>query len=257
MNAFAVLSRPAAAALLICSVWGLSAPAQAFVSDNEARAAILELRQEVQRLNEALARSQSGVETGDRARLQLLEQIEQLRAEVAQLRGQVEVLGQEVQQARTSQTDLFRNLDERLQRFEPSPISIDGQEVLVDPAQRTAFEQAQQLFQESDFAAAKDAFGRFVLSHPESPLTPQATFFLGSSQYALRDWRATVTSMTEMASKFPQSARTPDALLIAAAAQFELNDRRAARLTLERIIAAYPSSTAATTARERLALLTP
>src|SRR5690606_38829140 len=60
---------------------GIAAPAHAF-SDDEARKAILELRQQVQQLRDQ----------NRRANLQLADQIQSLQQEVAKLRGQVETV---------------------------------------------------------------------------------------------------------------------------------------------------------------------
>ncbi|MFY3002726.1 tol-pal system protein YbgF, partial [Achromobacter xylosoxidans] len=62
----------------------LAAPAHAF-SDDEARKAILDLRQQVQQQNEQ----------SQRAKLQLADQIQALQQEVAQLRDQLELVSRQ------------------------------------------------------------------------------------------------------------------------------------------------------------------
>lgn len=62
----------------------LTAPAHAF-SDDEARKAILDLRQQVQQQNEQ----------SQRAKLQLADQIQALQQEVAQLRDQLELVSRQ------------------------------------------------------------------------------------------------------------------------------------------------------------------
>ena len=62
----------------------LAAPVQAF-ADDEARRAILDLRQQVQQQNEQ----------NQRARLQLADQIQALQQEVAQLRDQLELVSRQ------------------------------------------------------------------------------------------------------------------------------------------------------------------
>src|SRR5690606_19849075 len=52
--------------------------------------------------------------------LELSQQIERLRQEVNQLRGQVEVLGNDVQGAAKRQRDMYLDLDSRLKRLEQS-----------------------------------------------------------------------------------------------------------------------------------------
>lgn len=250
-----------AAALLALGLISASAPAHAIFSDTEARNAILDLRKEVRESKEQQAQReaalQAALEQSQRAQLDLLQKITELQQEMAALRGQIEVQSRGVTETQQRQKDLYRDLDERLKRFEPQPMAVDGQEVMVNPAERQAFEQAQTQFRAGQFELARDAFSRFVLQHPSSPLAPQATFFLGNAHYALKDFRSSANTQLQLVKTWPASGRAPDALLVAAGAQVELNDRRGARATLERLIADYGQSPAAATAKERLALLKP
>ncbi|MBX6318040.1 tetratricopeptide repeat protein, partial [Pigmentiphaga sp.] len=80
-------------------------------------------------------------------------------------------------------------------------------------------------------------------------------FYIGSSHYALKDYKSAIAQQQTMVKNYPNNVRAPDALLVIAGSQVELNDRRGARATLERIIREYPGVPAAQTAKERLELL--
>ena len=104
--------------------------AQAFLGDDEARRAIIELRQrfEASEARQAKlaeeARSQGNI--GQRSLLDLANQIEQLRSEVANLRGQNEQLAREVSELQRKQNDVQTGLEERLRQVEPSTITLEG-----------------------------------------------------------------------------------------------------------------------------------
>src|SRR5690606_32649751 len=79
------------------------AHAQLFGGDDQARQAILSLRQEVANLREE----------SRRARLQLATQIEQLQSQMSQMRGQIETLTKQVSDARQAQRDLYMDMAEQ------------------------------------------------------------------------------------------------------------------------------------------------
>ncbi len=93
------------------------AHAQLF-SDDDARKAILELRQRT----EHAVQSELGarLDTAQRNQLDLANQNETLRQEIARLRGQVETLTNEVATLQKRNRDLYTDLDARLKKFEPS-----------------------------------------------------------------------------------------------------------------------------------------
>jgi TolA-binding protein len=97
----------------------LAGQAQAFMPDDHARQAINQLRLDTE------ARFQK-LESGSRAQLELANEMEQLRSELARLRGQVEMLTHELETDKKRQRDFYSDLDTRLQRLEPSALSQAG-----------------------------------------------------------------------------------------------------------------------------------
>ena len=57
----------------------------------------------------------------------------------------------------------------------------------------------------------------------------------------------------KLLSTWPESQKAPDALLSIASAQETMGDRKSAQKTLEEVIARYPDSSAAASAKQRLA----
>lgn len=208
----------------------LAAPAHAF-SDDEARRAILELRQQLQQQNEQ----------NSRARLQLADQLQSLQQEIAQLRDQLELVSR--QQPSSSQT-----------QGQQHPGNPQGVEV-GDPQEQTAFDGATDLYRKGQYKEAAESLAAFTALYPNSQLAPTVQFYLGSARYASRDYKGAIEQLSSLLQKSPDNARAPDALLVIAGSQIELNNRAGAKTTLQRIVRDYPNSPAANTAKSRLQLL--
>lgn len=232
----------------------LAAPAAhaALFSDDEARKAILDLRQrqaeEVRRLNEENAQLRRSI-------LELQRQIEDMRAEVARLRGQDETMARELSEMQRRQKDMAQGVEERLRKFEPSKVSLDGREFTADPNEQRDFEAALATFRKGEFPAAQTAFADFVKRHPQSGYRPTALFWLGNAQYANRDYRGAIGNFRALLAQAPDHPRAPEAVLSIANCQIELKDMAGARRTLDDLVKAYPQSEAAGAAKERLARL--
>lgn len=234
--------------------------------DSEARNAILELRKQVEAL-QAQATRQGTEQTSAtermneqltalrRSLLDLQNQIEQLRAELARQRGADEQLARTVAELQRSQRDGLQALDDRLRKLEPQKVTVDGKQVDVTPEEKRDYDAAMALFRASDFAGAVTSFAAFQRRYPQSGYNDAATFWLGNSHYAAKNYREAVAALQALAARAPDSPRAPDALLGVANSQVELKDTRAARATLETLLRQYPQSEAAVAAKERLARL--
>ena len=233
-------------------------PAWALFSDDEARKAILDLRARVERLD---------IDTGNRLRelearldrteqiargqLTLQQEIDALRNEVATLRGRLEEQGNELAKALRQQRQQFATVDSRIRTVEPVQVQIDGRTVSVERAEQRMFDAALDRFRQGDFASAARAFEQFDVQYPDSAYAAESAFWLGSSQFALRNYKEAVATQASLVERFPDSGRAPDALLNKAFAEIELGQKRNARRSLELVQERYPGSAAARTAQER------
>ena len=263
-------------AVLAACLWQGVAHAGLF-DDEEARKAILDLRQRVettrqasdvglQRLldsqNELLRRSAEENAQMRRSLLDLQNQIELLRADVARLSGQGEQVGRELADLQRRQKDvaqaqqeLTRGVDERVRQLEPLKVTVDGREILAEPAERRAFEAALASFRAGDFAAAQSGLLGLMSRYPKTGYAPSALFWLGNAQYATRDYKEAITNFRLLLSLAPDHMRAPEAMLSIANCQIELKDVRGARKSLEDLGRLYPQSEAAVAGKERLARL--
>jgi len=250
-----------AAALAAVTLFTASAQAALF-EDDEARRAILELRQRVEQ------QRQSGQQTADdlkrateenaslrRSLLELQNQIETLRTELARLRGSDEQLARDLADVQRRQKDIATGVEERLRKFEPVQVTVDGREFNADPAEQRDFEAALAAFRKGDFLAAQTAFSDFLRKYPASGYRPTALFWVGNAQYANRDYKGAIANFRALLQQAPDHPRAPEAVLSIANCQIELKESANARRTLDELVKAYPQSEAAVAARERLSRL--
>jgi tol-pal system protein YbgF len=238
-------------------LWPLQA--HALFGDDEARKAIIDLRQKVdvnrQAADAAALEAREGQAVTRRSLLDLANQLEQLRAELARLRGQNEQLSREVSELQRLQKDVQTGLDERLRQVEPLRVTHDGVSFTSAPAEKRDFDAAMEVLRRSEFEAAAMAYTVFLRRYPVSGYAPSALYWLGNAQYAIRAYKESIDSHRMLATQFPKHLRAPEAMLAMANSQIELKDAKAARRTLEDLVKAYPESEAAAASRERLARL--
>ena len=284
--------RRAGMALVVASsgLWHANAHAGLF-DDEEARKAIIELRQRVEamrqatdagqlRLQQALQQQQQQLQqvqeqqadmvrrSSDessqlrRALLDLQNQIESMRADFARINGQNEQLARELadmnrrqRDLAQGQNDLGRAVDERVRQLEPVKVSVDGRDILVEPAERRAYDAALASFRAGDFPGAQNAFLALMARYPKTGYLPSALFWLGNAQYATRDYKEAIANFRIMLQAAPEHVSAAEAMLSIANCQIELKDARGARKTLEDLAKAYPQSEAAQAGKERLARL--
>jgi tol-pal system protein YbgF len=218
--------------------------------DDEARKAILDLRNKVEALQKDVASK-----SDKNSALSLSDQNDQLRQEVARLRGQLEVLTNELANTQQRQKDFYVDLDSRLTKLEPQKVNVDGKEVSVDQSEQKTYDAALNIFKGGDYKGASSAFGDFLKRYPQSGYAASAQYWLGNSLYAQRDYKGAIAAQQAVVKNYPDNPKVADALLNIASSYTELKDKASARKSLETLIAKYPNSPAAQTGKERMATL--
>lgn len=253
------------AALLCCAAFAL--PAQAFFADSDARKQLADLRAELARQVESL---QQRNDTLGKNQLGFANQIEALRADVARLTGQIEVLTNSLEAAHKRQQDFYVDLDNRLRKLETAaqaatqaaaPTATPAQEAAppkADPqAEMRDYETALSLFRVAKYKEAQAAFEAFIATYPKSTLLPNATYWLGASLHQQKQFAKAAEVYGKVPAAWPNDPRAPDALLARGNAQVEAQDVKGAIQTLQFLVDKYPASPAAETARTRLKTLAP
>lgn len=241
---------------LALSLAGVMATAHAALfEDDEARRAILDLRQRLEQTQGSIKSLGDENAALRRSLLDFQTQIDALKSEISQSRGTQERLARDVSEVQLRQKDVQAGLDERLRRFEPVKVSVDGREFLAEPAEKRDFEAAMEVFRKGDFAAAQIALAGFVQRHGQSGYMPSALFWLGNAQYATKSYKDSMANFQQMLNVAPAHPRAPEAMLAISNVQIELKDLKGARKTLDDLVKSYPASETAATARDRLARL--
>lgn len=238
-----------------------------FFGDDEARKAIIDLRERVEtlrkqndarldRMTQEFSRiNEESNSPTRRALLDINNQLESLRQDQAKQRGLAEQLARDIADMQRQQKDALVAFDERLRQLEPQKVALDGSEFNVKPDERADFDRAMALVRKASFDEAVGAFAAFVKRYPDSGYLPVAWFWQGNAQYAASDFKEAIVSFRKMLQLSPDHLRAPEAKLSIANCQIELKDSKAARKTLEDLIKAHPQSAAAATAKDRLARL--
>lgn len=205
--------------------------------------------------------------------LNLLNQVEALKNEVARLRGAQEEMAHRLQLADKRQKDVLADFDAQLKELRvlanrPMPVvavvapaPVDAAEpasvppAAPDPeAETRAYETALNLFKAGDHAGAATAFNAFLDKYPTSPLAGNACYWLGLTYFATADHKNAVAAQQRLLKDYPQHAKVPDAMVNMARAQIQLGETESARLVLEQVIAKYPVTKSAELAKKILSL---
>jgi len=248
------LFRLTSAALLVACFSSLASAG--LFDDEEARRAILDLRQRVEAIRveseQSSIRSAEEVGVLRRSLLDFQNQIELLKADAAKQLGVNEQLSKDLSEAQRRQRDISQAVDERFRQFEPVKVNVDGREFSASPSEKKDYESALVVFRKGDFAGVQNTLLDFIRRYPASGYEPSALFWLGNAQYATRNYKEAMINFYAIVERAPEHLRAAESLLSVSNCQIELKDLRAAKKTLEDLVKNYPQSEAATAAKERL-----
>ncbi len=245
--------------LLMCC---LNAPAWA--ADKELTRQMIEFQSEARIQSSRIDKLEASLQKNEQL-LSLLKEVETLKAEIAQLRGEAEVQTHQLETLEKRQKDLYVDLDSRVSELSKaatttpavaSTVATTSTTSSADPALESGdYEAALNAFKSHNYANAIKGFKGFLKTYPDSTLAPNAQYWIGYSYYALKDYKTALAQQQKLIAAYPASPKIPDALLNIASNQMELKDRIGAKKTLEEIITKYGASNASSLAAKRLASL--
>ena len=251
--------RAALVAVLLCAA-GPVAHAALF-DDEEARARIEVLRKQAaatqQAVDERLAKIEAEVRDR-RALVDLAGQIDALKADLARMRGQIEVLLNQAETSEKRQKDLYLDIDTRLRKLEKdkeaaaAAAATPPADAPPSPEETKAYEAALNQFKLGNYPLAVSALQGMLVTYPNSKLAPNAQYWIGMAHAAQRDFKNAIVAQQKVLTVWPNDAKAPDAMLNIANSQEALGDRRGAQKTLEGLLEKYPTSQAAASAKQRL-----
>ena len=192
-------------------------------------------------------------------------QIEALKQEVANLKGDLEVAQHNLEATQTRQKDLYTDTDTRLRRIEsgpaPAPTPANGASGAAAPVAAAeekdakALADANLLSQSAKHKEAFAAFDSFLKEYPTSKLAPEALYGMGYSQFGLKNYKSSIATQQKVLDLHPESAKVPEAMFNMANSQIQLGQVSSAKKTLRDLIARFPDATVTPNAQKRLKAL--
>ncbi len=272
-----------ASVLLSAQLFAIGGHAALF-DDKEARKKILEVEEAMNSQGQANQTEIANVKKDFEQRLQAIEaitkggglmdmqnQIESFKQEVSRLKGELEVANHNVEATQQRQKDLYGDTDSRLRKLESSatPPATDGltdasapqsaAAVAAAPAKNTQeyqlLELANGLSKVSKHKDAFNAYDKFLKDYPNSALAADATYGLGYSQFALKNYKSAIATQQKLLNLHPESPKVPDAMLNMANSQIQLGLVPGAKKTLRDLVDQFPNSEVTPTAQKRLKAL--
>ncbi|MES2636058.1 MAG: tol-pal system protein YbgF [Pseudomonadota bacterium] len=260
--------------VLVIATMAITSHAAMF-DDKEARKKILEVEAASQASINDLKKSQDAIEK----RLAAIEaviqgqgladmqnQIEGLKKEVANLKGELEVASHNISTTQQRQKDLYTDTDTRLRKIESNVVAAASATVsdsnssstpapVVEEKDVKAFADADDLSRSGKHKEAFTAFDAFLKEFPDSKLAPDALYGMGYSQFALRNYKSSIASQQKMIDLYAESIKAPDALYSIANSQIQLGQVAKAKKTLRDLVTKYPSADVTPNAQKRLKTL--
>jgi len=239
-------------AVLLLLAFATQAQASLF-SDDEARQQVFDLRAQVQGQLKKQDERLMPLEAANKRMVELLNQIDKLNEELAGLRGKIEVLQFNQDEAIKRQKDLYVDLDSRLRAMEQGKEQAKlDQKNNQQAAEKKQLDDAIALVKATKNKEGVAALTKFARENPQSTRLAEATYWMGVSFAALKDYKSANNAFGEVANKAADDPRAPDALLGLASIAAAQKDTKASRKYLVNIVEKYPQSEAATTAKRAL-----
>lgn len=192
--------------------------------------------------------------------LDLLRQLEELQAEVRQLRNSVEVQGHDLEQLKGRQRSLYDDLDKRVRESErraavapvsAAPAAGASSPRVITASQQREYDAAFELMKQGLYEKAVKAFRAFLAKHPDSGLSDNAQYWVAEGNYVMRNYKLALEEFGKVVND-PQNPKAPDALLKIGYVHYELGAYVKARKTLTDVQQRYAGTGVAKLAAVRL-----
>ncbi|HSD59595.1 MAG TPA: tol-pal system protein YbgF [Burkholderiales bacterium] len=231
----------------------LAGAAQAgLFDDEEARKGVEQSKKDITQLQAGaksldarLARIEEAVKS--QSMLDVLNQIEALKQEIAKLRGQVEELKFAEETAQKRQKDFYVDLDTRLRRLEQPGAAAPGA-VAPAPAPAAGMPPAPPV---GETAPAPDAASKITAAVAAPPAAGQAgadtatevrAYDAAYSLFKIGNYQGAIAGFQNFLKAYPNSIFTPNAYYWIGNAFFNLRDYRSAISTQQKLLAAHADS---------------
>lgn len=226
-----------------------------------------ETRQDMRALEDRLRRIEA--QLSNQGLLNLLNQIAELKTELARLRGLQEEQHNALTQMQRRQKDLYEDLDSRIKDLASRPAlpALAAEAIQLQPSrtllgtrldarsESRSYEAALTQFRSGDYNAAVNSFKAFLADYPSGGLASNAYYWLGLAHASLGDHASAIQAYQKLIDDFPASNKVPDAMLSLARSRIQMGDAAAAQSLLDQLVARFPQSRAAENGRKLLTTL--
>ena len=216
--------------LLSTVLLSVNTSAWALFGDDEARKAILELRDQL--------KSQQEVQ------MSLYDRLEKLTKKVEDLTNSV---GKEKQNAETIYDDLSNRLNEMDPKAKAAAAASDR-----EISAKQELDRCLSVFQKGDANQAIKCFSGMTQKYSRTKVYPDALYWLGSSYYMKGNFAQTIATEQRLISGYSKHAKVPEAYLLIGMAQMDSKKTAEAKATFNKLIKLYPKSSAAGLAKKQM-----
>ncbi len=183
--------------------------------------------------------------------VELFNQVEAIKADIARIRGQVEVLTYELTESQKRQRDLYVDLDSRMRKLEagpgavvPAPVTdaaAPAANAAAAPAPGSPGAPVAGTLQPA--AAAVAGTPALAASASPAPASEQRLYDGALEQFKRGDYPGAIGSFGTFVKTYPRSPLAASAQYWVGNAQFARKDYRAAIAAQRQLLASYPDST--------------
>lgn len=261
------------ALLLLATSFSTSLAHAALFDDTEARKKILELEATMKTQSQAsqaeiqvIKDKQSSIDQrlGQNI-LDLLNEIQALKQELATLKGDLELVNHNIENAQLRQKELYNDTDTRLNVIE-SQAKAQSQTQTSNPNDVTPvpeknaleyqqLELANGLSAENKYKDAFNAYDKFIKDYPNSAFSADAKYGLGYAQFALKNYKSAMITQQKIIDLHPESPKVPLAMFNLANNQIQLGLVPDAKKTLRTLLTQFPNHEVIPNVQRRLKAL--
>jgi tol-pal system protein YbgF len=226
------------------------------------------------------------------AMMEMIQQVDQISEDINLLRGEIEVQGNDIDDIKKRQRELYQDIDRRLRDIESRAVSqapaaqMTTPQVAVPPqptvepsgtttqapslaagsaaaatsapvsapqaGEKEAYQAAFDTLKEGRYKEAKVEFAAFLIKYPNSGFAGNAQYWLGEAHYVTRNFEQGIVEFKKVLNSFPGSNKVPDAMLKLGYTYYELKQYPQAKTILQELRTRFPDETAARLATKRL-----
>ncbi len=217
-------------------------------------------------IEEKVALLERQVDAGNRGRVKVQRQLEELQNEVNELRGVTELHTHQLSQVLNRQRELYQELDRRVSEalkpennvpaaiVAPTSTSPDVSiNYSTNLTENQAYDRAVNLvLKDKKYDEAIPEFQAFNLNFPDSSYSPNAHYWLGQLLFNKTEYSKAKNEFNLVVEQYIDSNKRSDAMLKLAMVEQKLNNSAAAKIWYEKVLSQYPESSAAQLAKSRL-----